>query len=95
MLLRDAEVRVRPLAQLAREHEREHARHVGLECRSHEVVHQPHVILERIGHADRRADVRHLRRAVRLGSLDAAFDLADVVEILADARRGRATPSTF
>ena len=94
MLLGDAEVRVRPLAQLARQHEREHARHVGLERRRHQVVHQPDVLLERIGHADRRADARHLRRAVRLGLLDAPLDFADVVEILADARRDRATPST-
>jgi hypothetical protein len=39
------------LAQLARQHEREHARDVGLIGHREQVVHQVHVILERVGHA--------------------------------------------
>ena len=58
MRLGDADVRVRALADLARHHEREHARLVGLECERHQVEQQRDVLDIGFGHTDRCA--RHV-----------------------------------
>ena len=60
--LGDAERREGPLARLARHHEREDARQVGLVGHRQQVEHQRRVLLERLGHADRR---RHRRSRSR------------------------------
>ena len=82
-----ADLRIGPLAQLAVGHERDDARQVGLVGDGQQVVHQRHVFFERLRNADWqcRREAR-LRAVVRLGPLDSAFDLADVVEILVEPR---------
>ena len=89
VLLGDADLRIRPLTELARQHEREHARDVGLIGHRQQVVHQPDVLLERVGHADRRVE-RHVARGVRFGALDASLDLTQIVEILRQRALDRA-----
>ena len=61
MRLGDADLRVRPLADLARHHEREHARDVGLVRERQQVEHQLDVLVERLRHADRRVGHRDRR----------------------------------
>ena len=72
------------LAQLARQHEGEDARHVGLIGDGQQVEHQPHVLFERVGHANRRVHL-HVDAILRLGALDTPLDLAEVVQVVADA----------
>src|SRR5437762_1024552 len=84
----DAALWIRPARRVASELEREHARDVRRECKSDQIHHQMDVLLERIGDTDRR--LRHLpllaSAVVRLHFLNAALELADVVEILVEAR---------
>ena len=81
---RRVDVRVGPLAQLARHHEREHAREVDLVGQRQQVVEHADVFLVRFRHADRR--VGHLDRRLRLGlgALDAPLHFTHVVQILAE-----------
>jgi hypothetical protein len=55
---RDPELRERPVADLARHHERRDARDVGLEGDRHQVEHQLRVLLVVVGNAGRRR--RHI-----------------------------------
>ncbi len=52
----DADVDERPLAALARQHEGEDAREIGLERHRQQVEQQPRVIVEPLGHAERLID---------------------------------------
>ena len=81
--LAHADLRIRPLAGLARHHEREDAREVGLVGHGQQVEHQPRMFLERLGDAERRVDGDDALGVRCLRSLDAALDFADVVEIVA------------
>ena len=76
---------------VAAELEGEDARDVRGERQRLQIEHQLDVLLERIGHADRRAgQLARLAAAVlRLDALDAPLDLADVVEVVGSAARGR------
>ena len=79
------DLRIGPLADLARHHEREDAREIGLEGQRQQIEHQPDVLLERLGHADRRVTRRRqLGLGLLLGRLDPPLDFADVIEILAE-----------
>ena len=73
---------------VAAELEREDARRVGGKRHCLQIEHQLDVLLERIGHADRRAgQLARLAALVRLlHLLDAALDLADVVQVIRQAR---------
>src|ERR1051325_6846941 len=66
--------------------EGEDASHVGLEGEHLEVEHQLHVLLERIGHADRRFGQLALgaARVTGFDELDAPLELADVLEVLVE-----------
>ena len=78
----DGRLREDGRAQLAREHQRRHARDVRLQ-RDHLQVHQQlEVLLERRRHAGRHVGQRESSRARRLGALNAPLDLAHVVEVL-------------
>ena len=85
--LGDVDVRIRPHAELAAEHEGEDARLVRLVGERQQVEEQLRVILERLRHADRR--LRHhgdLGAGTTLGLLDAALGAAHVLEVLVEAR---------
>ena len=79
--LGDPQRRVGLVAALAAHHQREDAREVGLIRHGGDVEEQADVLLEGFGHAERRVE-RHVRAVLLLGPLDAALDLADVVEIV-------------
>ena len=68
----------RPLTALARHHEGEDARQVGLERHRQQVEHQRRVLVERLGNAERLVDDRELRAVLRFGLLNPALDFADV-----------------
>ena len=94
--LGDADVRIRPLTQFASEHEREDTRQVGLIRDRQQIEQQLDVLLERLGHAHRR--IRHVEQRFRLllGALNAPLDLANVIEVLVEARtvaRDRCRPA--
>src|SRR5215831_13211211 len=86
MLLADANLRVRPLAELPIAHEREHPRQVALVREHQQVVHQREMLLEGVGHARWQSDRRNLRTIASFGLLDPAFDLTHVVEIVVQTR---------
>ena len=86
MRIRDAELRVRPRALLASVHERDDARQVALIRQHLQVVEQLHVLVERVGNADRPIDIRQLAPALLLGLLDAPLDVAQRLEVVADFR---------
>ena len=86
MRLGHADLRIRPLADLARHHEREHARQVRLEGERQKIEHQRDVLDVRLGHADRRARHVRLRMSLLLRPLDPPFDLPDVLEVLVEPR---------
>ena len=93
MRIGDAELRVRPRALLTAVHERDHARQIALKRQHLQVVKQPHVLVERIGNADRPIDFGQLSRALFLGLLDPPLDVAQRLEIVAHFRVvGRAEP---
>ena len=77
----------RPPRRVARQLERRHARGLGRERERLEVEHDLHVLLERLGHADRRERdrARRARIVMRLDALDPPLDLTDVVEVLIEA----------
>ena len=68
--------------------ERDDARHVGLQREHLQVEHQLHVLGERVGHAGRRVGqrARFAAAVVRFDRLDAALDLAHVVQVAVEAR---------
>ena len=81
-----ADLRIRAIALLARELERDDARDIRLERQNLQVEHELRVIGERGGNAHRPIQIGH--RVVRrrcLGTLDLPLDLANAVEILIDA----------
>ena len=78
-----AQVRIGPAAQLAAQHEREHARDVGLPRQRDQVEHQPDVVLEVVGDADGPGQRRQFGvGALGLGQGNAPFEGPDGVEIL-------------
>ena len=81
--LGDAALRIDAARRVAAHLEREHARDVGLERERLQVEHQLDVLVERVGHAGRRAGqlARLAAHVARLDLLDAPLDLADVLEI--------------
>ena len=84
----DAALRIDAARRVAAHLEREDARGVRRERQHLQVEHQLDVLVERVGHADRR--LRQLARlaagVVGLDLLDAALDLAHVVEVARQAR---------
>src|SRR5688572_17484032 len=86
VLLGYTDLRIRPLAQLSRHHEGGHSSEIRLVCSCHQVEHQRHVLLEGVGNAYWCLSCGQLAAISRLGALDAAFDLPDVVEILRQSR---------
>ena len=82
MLIRHADVRIRPVADLARENHAEDARRVGLEREQLQVEHELRVVVERRGDAER--PLRQLHVAVRFGfrRADALLDLAHGIQVL-------------
>ena len=81
-----ADLRIRAIALLARELERDDARDIRLERQNLQIEHELRVIGERGGNAHRPIQVGHRvihRRG--LGTLDLPLDLANAVEILIDA----------
>ena len=87
-----ADLRIGARAHLAAEHERAHARQVGLEGQHLQVEHQLGVLLERGRDAGRPLDDRQLARALLLGLLNAPLDVADRVEVLGRAWRWSRVP---
>src|SRR5882672_2600913 len=84
MRLLHAEAGIRALARLAAGHEGEDAREIGLIRHGEQVEHQADVLLERFGNADRRRERGQFRGAARFGALDAALDLAHVLEVVVE-----------
>ena len=84
----DAALRIDARRAVAADLEREDARDVGGERQRLQVEHQLDVLVERVGHAGRRAGqlARLAARVARLDALDAPLDLADVVEVLIEPR---------
>ena len=72
-------------AQVAAEHERDRPRDVALERQRHQVVHQPEVDVLALRQPERHVGCRLLHRVVHR-DLDAALELADVVDVGVDAR---------
>src|SRR5262249_40063160 len=83
---RDAALGVRAARRVATELERKGPRRIGGEGHGDQVHHDVDVLLERIGHANRRVWERaRLAAAVaRLDALDAALDLADVLQVFVE-----------
>src|SRR5580698_4286449 len=84
MLLGDANLGISALTDFARHHESEYARDIRLPGGGDKIEHQTHMLVEQLGNADR--SVESGLALVVLGTLDAALDLADIVEIIAEAR---------
>ena len=78
------DLRIGGAALLAADHVGEDAGDVGLPGEDEEVVHQPRMVLERDGNAGRLVQQRQLAVGLPLGDLDAALDLPDRVEIVAE-----------
>ena len=91
----DADLRIRPAADLTTHHERDDARQVALVRQHLQVEHQLRVLVVACRHAGRLRDHRHrdVLRALRFGQLDPAFDVADRFQIVRQLRRGRCAPS--
>ena len=85
MPLGDIELRVGDVAAFAAHHQREHPGQVRLEGHCHDVEQQTDMLRIRRGNAERRIEVGDLRAVLLFRALDPAFDLADVVEIVAEA----------
>ena len=75
-------LRIRALAQLARHHEGENTRSVGLPGYCQQVEQQRHVFVERIGYADGRIRCVHLSGAASFLPLDAPLDFAKIIQII-------------
>ena len=84
MLIRHADVRIRPVADLARENHAEDARRVRLEREQLQVEHELRVLVERSGNAERPIRQRDVACAFRFRGADALLDLAHGVEILVE-----------
>ncbi len=80
--VRHADLWIRHAAELAPEHERDHARQVGLIREDLQVAHQPHVLIVGGGNAGRMIDAGQFLAALLLGFLNPPFDVANRVEIL-------------
>ena len=84
--VRDADFRIRAVAELARQLERDDPCDVRLERQDLQVEHELRVIGERRRDAHRPIQIGHgIVRRPRFGALDLALDLADAVEIVIDA----------
>ena len=83
--LPDLEQRVGPLAGFTRHHEREHARRVSLIRHGQQVEHQRCVVFEHLRDAEGRVECDDARAVLRLGPLDAPFDLAHVIQVVGEA----------
>ena len=81
--LRDAALRIDAARRVAAHLEREHARDVRLERERLQIEHQLDVLVERVGHAGRRAGqlARLAAHVARFDLLNAPLDLAHVFEI--------------
>ncbi len=79
------------IGHVAAQFQREHTRRVGCEGDRLKIEHQLHVLLERVGHADRRSRklARLAARVVGLNFLNAPFDLSYVLQIVAETRAVR------
>ena len=83
MAVGDANLRIRPVADLARDHERHDARDIGLVGQRHQVVHQLDVLLVVERHTRRtRRQLQILVALALLGALNPPLNLAHVLEIL-------------
>src|SRR2546422_11531645 len=84
--VRDADLRIRAIALLARELECDDARDIGLKGQNLQVEHELHVVGEYRGDPYRPIEVRHVVVRYRLlGALDLPLDLTNTVEILIQA----------
>ena len=81
-----AHLRIRTVVQIARHHEGEDAGDVRLKRQRHQVEHQADMGLVHLGGTDRRLGHLEVRPRLLLRPDDAAFDLAHVVQIFAEAR---------
>jgi hypothetical protein len=79
-----ADLRERALAQIARQHELRDARDVRLIRQRLQIEHEVGVFVERFRHSDRSIRHRQICGRLLLRFLYPPFDLADVIEILAD-----------
>src|ERR1700674_1806717 len=85
MLLWHARLRVRTLTELARHHEREDAREIGLQRDRDQVEHQRDMLVERLWNTHGGVRCRDLAGIVCLRTLDPPLDLANVVQVFAEA----------
>src|SRR5258705_3604993 len=93
--VRDADLRIRTIALLARELERNDARDIRLKGQNLQVEHELRVVGERRGNAHRPIEIgRFVVRHRLLAPLDLALHLAYAIEILIQARaiRGAHSP---
>ena len=82
----DANVRERAAADVAHHHEGEDTGRVDLERRREQIEHDGDVFVVRLGRPDRGRQRDGIAVRPLLSALDAALDLPDVVEIVAETR---------
>ena len=82
--LRNADLRIGRTALLAPDHERDHARHVGLVGQQHQVEHQRGVLFIRDRDPRRSRNRGQLAVGLLLDDLDAPLDLAGGFQVLVD-----------
>ena len=74
--------RIGPRAQLRRQHERDDARQIGLQREHLQIEHDSRVRFEAVGRAGRLLHDRQLARALFLGALNTALDVANRFDVL-------------
>src|SRR4029453_15002297 len=86
MNIRDADLRVRPVALLGPQHERDDTGQIALVSQHLQIEHQLRMLFEAPRNARGTIHVRKLARRLLLGALNAPLDVAHALEILAEPR---------
>ena len=82
MRIGDAEVEERPVIEFARHDEGGHASQIGTVSQNLQIEHEPHQLLEVVGRSGRGIGKIFARAVALLGQLKAAFDFANVIEVI-------------
>src|SRR5262245_30210016 len=86
MLFGDPDLWIRALAEFTRHHEGEHACEVSLVRGRREVEHQSDMFVEGIRNSHWRVQRHRFHTIAALGLLDATFDCANVIKVVAHSR---------